>query len=304
MKKIILLILLFVFTCVADCNAFWVWSSKTGKWVNPAYRIFETSQQQFDWAKQYFDDGEYKRAYSEFRKLVKKFPKSELAPDAKYFMGLSQERRRQHYKAFLTYQAVIETYPLNDRLEEIVERQYLIGEVFFKRRKYDRAKQIFEQSLSNAPYSKVADVVQYKVGLCSLRMREFVYARDDFDKVVENHAFSPYLDDASYYAALCSFKLSSLIKDYDTEHIDRAYDDLEIFLKRFPTSDYVKKAESLLNKLLNKKAEGLYIVAQFYEKQRKEYAAVKYYEQVVYNFDKTPWAKLAKPKLEKLRAKQ
>ena len=302
MRKITILFLLFSFILIQDCSAFWVWSPQTGKWVNPAYRVFETPQQQFDWAKQYFDDGDYKKAISEFKKLLKKFPKSELAPDAKYYTGLSQERRRQYHKAFKTYQKVIEIYPLNERLEEIVERQYLIGEVFFKQKKYERAKEIFEQSLSNAPYSKVADVAQYKVGLCLLRMRGFLNARDEFDKVVENHAFSPYLDDASFNGALCSFKLSSLIKDYDTEHIDRAYDDLEMFIRRFATSEYVPKAESLMNKLRHKKAEGLFTVAKFYEKQRKTYAAVKYYEQVIYNFEKTPWAKQAKPKLERLRA--
>ncbi|MCP4650167.1 MAG: outer membrane protein assembly factor BamD [PVC group bacterium] len=304
MKKTIVILLLLFVTNIQVCFAYWVWTPGTQKWVNPLYKTFDTPQEQFDWAKRYFDAGDYRKAIYEFKKILRKFPKTEYAPEAKYFMGLCEEKRGRHYHAFKIYQEVIDIYPLNDRLESIVEQQYLIGEVYFKRRKYELAEEIFQKSLLNSPYSKVADVAQYKIGLCSFRLRRFNEARDEFDKISENYSFSPYLDDAGYYSALCSFKISSLIKDYDEEILDRAHGDLNNFLARAPTSEYVAKAESLKNKLVNKKAEKLFKTARFYEKLRKTYAALKYYEELVYSYEKTTWALQAKPKLERLRAQR
>lgn len=286
-----------------DCFAFWVWSSKTGKWVNPTYRTFDTPQEQLDWAIKHFENKDYGKAISEFKKLIKKFPKSRLAPEAKFYIGLCEEKLGKYYRAFKTYQTVLEAYPLNQRLDEIVEKQYLIGEIYFKKRDYDLAKEIFDKVLINAPFGKVSDVAQYKTGLCQFKLREFTSARDSFDKIAENYSYSNYLDDASFKSALCSYKISSITDDYDIELLDRAIADAEYFLKRFQTSEFTLKAQSLLNKLHHKKAEHLFTTAQFYEKQKKTYAAIKYYEEVNYFFDNTVWAEKARDKLKILGSK-
>jgi len=303
MKKIACFIVVCLFFLCRHGYAYWVWSPQTNKWVNPVYRTFDTPEEQFNWAKKYFDDGDYRKAISEFKKVLKKFKESAFAPEAKYYLGLCYEKLGKLYPAFETYQSVIDIYPLNDRLEEIVERQYIIGEKFFTKRKYDLAKDIFAKVLENAPYSKVSDVAQYKVALCYLKMRDYVNARDELSSLMENYGYSPYLDDASFHIGFCSFKISSSVKDYDEELVDKAIDDLEYFLRRFQTSDYVPKAQSLLDKLKHRKAERLFVVAQFYEKQRKTYAAIKYYEEVVFSYEKTDWAKQARARLKRLREK-
>jgi len=304
MNKIITLIVsLFVFSALAwsPCYGFWIWSPKTGKWINPAYHSFDTPKEQFEWAKGFFDDNEYRRAMSEFKKVLKKFPNSSYAAEAQFYIGICYEKLNSYYNAFLNYQKVVDTYPLNEHLEEIVEKQYLIGEKFFNLRKYERAKQIFSKALNNAPYSKVSDVIQYNIGLCCLRMHQYAEARDEFEALVENYSFSPYVDDATYQIGFCSFKISSLVKDYDMDLIDKAVSDLGYFLRRFKTSVYVNQAESLLNKLKNRKAERFFNTAYFYEKQRKDVAAIRYYEELVYNYEKTSWAKKAAPRLKRLR---
>ncbi|MFH1460507.1 MAG: outer membrane protein assembly factor BamD [Candidatus Omnitrophota bacterium] len=301
MKKIIFILAFLLLTTTVDCYGFWVWSAKTGNWVNPVYRIFDTAQEQFDWAKQYFDDADYRKAIFEFKKVIKKFRKSKHAAEAKFYIALSYEKLGKFQRAFKGYEEVIKLYPLNERLEEIAEREYMIGEKFFEQRKYDLSMKIFKQSLTNVPYGKVSDVVQYKIGLCLLKLGDYDEAYDEFKKMAENYGFSTYVDDAFYSLGLCSFKISLRVKDYDQGLVDRAVEDLEFFLRRYQTSDYVPEAQSLLDKLIHKKAKRLYIVAQFYEKQKKQYAAIKYYEELIYSYAKTSWAKKARPKLERLR---
>jgi DNA uptake lipoprotein len=155
--------------------------------------------------------------------------------------------------------------------------------------------------LVNAPYGKVADVAQYEAGQCALKMRDYISAREAFDKVPENYSFSTYLDDAVFYAGFCSFKLSSSVKNYDEGLVDKGVEDLEYFLRRYETSEYVPQAESLLNKLKHLKAERLFRIARFYEKQHKSAAALKYYQELNYTYGKTSWAEKAQPFIKKLR---
>ena len=298
LKTIICMVFLLTIFSSNTCSAFWVWSSETKKWVNPVYQVFDTPQEQFDWAMGYFEEKDYKKAMFEFRKILKKFPKSEYAPEAKFYIAGCLENLNKWYPAFKEYQSIIDIYPMNKRLEEIVENQYLLGEKFFDRRKYYHAQDIFKKVLANAPYSQVSDVVKYKIGLASLRMKEYHDARDEFEELIDSYGFSPYVDDASFNVGLCSYKLSSSVKDYDEELIDRAITDLKHFARRYETSKHVGEAESLLNKLVHKKAEKLYSIAQFYQKQRKVSAAKKYYEELIFTYPKTDWAEKANIQLK------
>ncbi|MCG2710840.1 MAG: outer membrane protein assembly factor BamD [Candidatus Omnitrophica bacterium] len=302
MKKITCFIICVLILIPSHCYGFWVWSPKTGKWLNPTYRDLNTPKEQFEWAMDFFKDEDYSKTISQMRKLLKKFPKSSYAPEAEFYIALCYEKRKDPYKAFLTYQKVIDNYPLNERLDEIVEKQYLLGEKFLNRKNYSLAKKIFDQVLTNAPYSKVSDIVQYNGGLCDLRIGMYKEARDEFEYLIENYSFSPYVDDAAYQIGFCSFKISLAVKDYDVSLVDKAIEDLEYFMRRFKTSVYVAQAESLLNKLKHRKAEGMFNIAYFYEKQKKNVAAIMYYEQIVYSFNKTSWAKKANPRLKRLRA--
>jgi len=252
----------------------------------------------------YFEEEDYGKAIFEFKKILKNFPKSELAPDAKFYIAMSLAKLNKWYPAFAAFQKVIEIYPLNNRLEQIVEQQYLIGEKFFNKKKYYKAKEIFQKVLANAPYSSISDVAKYKSGLCELKVKDYLKARDEFEEFVENYGSSPFADEATYNIGFCSFKLSSLVKDYDTELIDQGLKDLEYFSLKYPTSESIDNAESLINKLNSKKAEKLYVIASFYQKQKKYSAAKKYYEDLVFTYPKTAWAKKANLKLKLLNEKK
>ncbi|RKY34264.1 MAG: hypothetical protein DRP78_06810 [Candidatus Omnitrophota bacterium] len=302
-KLLYCIIIISVFLITQDCFAFWVWTPKTNKWVNPAYRTFDTPKEQFDWAKGYFDSNDLHKALSEFKKLVKKFPNTRFAAEGQYFIAECYEKLGNHYKAFLAFQLVVDSYPLSDRLEKIFENQYLIGEIYFKKKKYDLAQEIFEKVLINSPYAKMSDIVQYKIGLCLLNTRQFSAAKDEFKKMQENYSFSLYLDDACYQIGFCAYKISALFKNYDQGLIDLAIGDLKYFLRNFQTSEYVQRAEALVFELEDKKAEKIFRIAQFYEKQKKTYAALRYYQDLVYMYEGTVWAQKADLKLVKLRKK-
>jgi len=303
-RWIALLTILWCLNAAAPAHAFWIWSASTGLWQNPMYHKFATPREQYDWAQRFFQEANYRRAYKEFKKFIKRYPKDELAPEAQYHLAVSLQQMRKYFDAFLAYQKVIEKYPLNERLTDIVEQQYVLAEIFMKQRQYGEAKEILEKTILNAPYSKVADVAQYNLAIALFKTKNYAEARAEVEKMAEKYSFSPFADDAVFYMGLCDYKISSQVDDYDAGLVRKAVDSLEYFRRSYPTNELVPQAESLLNKLYHVQAKRLYDTGRFYQKQRKYSAALKYYEDVVQNYGQTSWAQLARPLVEKLRAQQ
>ena len=88
---------------------------------------------------------------------------------------------------------------------------------------------------------------------------------------------------------------------YDEELLERAILSLKSFLDDFPQSPYREEAEKHLSELLEKKAEKLYKIAEFYEKNLSFSSAVLYYQEICEKFPQTSWGRKAEEKLEWLK---
>ena len=137
MRKIvfILLALLIAQSCAEVAFAYWIWTPETGKFINPKHAVKETPEKQFDWAKSLFESGKYNRAIDEFEKLIKHYPFSKLSSEAQFYVGSCYENLGQYHKAFENYQLVIDKYPYTEKVEEIIEREYRIANLFYSGQK-------------------------------------------------------------------------------------------------------------------------------------------------------------------------
>ena len=88
MKRIILTLILLFSLLASQAYPYWIWTPKTGKWVNPKTQAKPTPKEQFDFAKSFYDIKKYEDAQREFRKLLRKFPKSAEAAESQYYLGL------------------------------------------------------------------------------------------------------------------------------------------------------------------------------------------------------------------------
>jgi len=71
----------FIYTYIAVClavlsafsastaHAYWVWTPKTNKWVNPKLAVKETPKEQMEWAMGFYEKGEFTPALKEFKQL-------------------------------------------------------------------------------------------------------------------------------------------------------------------------------------------------------------------------------------------
>ncbi len=316
MKKnfiIFIFVLLCIFIGVNEAAAFWVWTPKTQKWINPKYAPKDTPEKQYDYAMGFYERGEYKKAAVEFEKLINNFEGSSLVPDAGYYGGLSFEKDKDYYKAYLLYNRVISQYPNSKRNPQIIEHMYNIGILFLNGAKrkimgfevlpaLTTSQQIFLSIITHAPYSGYGDDAQFQLGQAYKKMGNYSMAVEAFEDLLKKHSDSSLTDRAQYEIAICSLQASKPAA-YEQETTEKAIKEFEDFMDESPPDDLKREAQEALIELQGRKAKHDYDIAKYYESRREYVSALIYYELVVNNYPKTEWARLAKNQIKIIQKK-
>ena len=309
MKK--LLIFMFFVSLTLNAYPFWIWSPKTKKWKNPTQSPLPTPQLQLERAVDEFDAQQYKVAMKELRKIIVNYPDAREAAEAQYYIGRCWEELKNPYQAFLAYQKVIASYPNSLRIQEIVEREYKIGEYFLEKEPqqwlgmsiYDFVEhpslEIFGTIVDEVPYSPYAAPAQYKRGLLLAKLGRYQEAKDEFQKVLDNYPESEWAQAAKYQLAISSAHASGGV-DYDDTSRKEAIAGFSEFLKKHPDTQLTQEAEEHFKKLREQDAQKNFDIAQFYARQHKKESAIIYYKMVIDNFPETTYAQEAQKALKSL----
>ncbi len=302
-----------VFLIASNAQAAWIWTPQTRRWINPKYAAKDTPTAQMDWAVGFFENRDYDRSSKEFIRLVRTYPRSDLAPDAQYLAGVSFELMGRPGAAFTAYKQVVEIYPFSQRFKDSIEREFLIAEEFFggkrveligpiKMPALDKAIEIYEHLVQHAPYGEYADRAQMRLGECYIRQRRYEEANRAFQRVLDEYPNSPLLEKAKFNVAFCARQLS-LKASYDQSATDEAIGWYEKFIASHPNSELIPQAQESLKALKTIKADGLAQIARFYETQHKPAAAAVYYREIMEKYPDTEPAAQAVAKLKEMDQK-
>ncbi len=110
--------------------------------------------------KQAFDREDYDSARTAFTNLLKKFPKSDQADNAQFWIGETYYRQSWYEKAILEYQKVIEQYPKGNKVPAALLKQ---GMAFTALGDKDNAKLIFKELVERYPKSTEAKAAAQKL---------------------------------------------------------------------------------------------------------------------------------------------
>lgn len=307
--------LMFVATLAMATPAFaaWVWSPQTG-WVGPTGAVKDSPEAQLVYAVAFFDRNDHRRARQEFQKLLRAYRASREAAEAQYYIGRCLEEERDYYQAFLAYRRTIQTYPSTKRFDEILEREYRLGNYFLagKRRKVfgmaailparDKAAEIFQAIADDGPFSEHGPLAQYKLGLTHAALGDYEPAVSAFEQLVSRYPDSPLVDDARFQIAQASLK-GTFKPDYDQSPTEQAVRGLQAFVQQHPQSELVGDAGGRLKELMERQAQHEYQVGQFYERRRQVTSALMSYDAVIRRFPGTSWAPKAAERIQILGAR-
>jgi outer membrane protein assembly factor BamD len=312
-RRICIIFMIFSGLFLATAYPYWVWTPKTGKWINPKAMVKPTPKEQFEFAKVFYEEKEYADAQREFKKLLKAYPKSFEASESQYYLGLIEEAKGNLYEAYLAFQKLIDKYPFSERIQEVIEREYKIAESFMagEKRKLlnvalpvdNPAIEIFSKVIENSTYGPLAAKAQYKLGLVLKSLMRYYEAEEAFNKVITNYPDSEWVDAARFQLAACRAAVSRG-SDYDQGATQEAKEKFEDFLKDHPDAVLTNDAEKNIYQLKEKEAEGSFNIARFYEKQRAYEAAKTYYDDVLVNYPESIWAAKSMERLQVMERKK
>jgi outer membrane assembly lipoprotein YfiO len=307
MRRIILSLLLISFLSIQPAYSYWIWTPKSGKWVNPKNLPKDNPKEQFAYAKSFFDINKFEEAKREFRKLLKAYPKSAEAAEGQYYLGLTEEAQGKFYEAYQAYQMVIDKYPFSERIQEVIEREYKIAERFMagEKRKVlgvdlpveNPAIEIFGKVVENSTYGPLAPRAQYKLGLVLKGLMRYYEAEEEFNKVVSRYPDSEWASAAKFQIASCRASLSKG-PAYDQGAAQEAKQQFEEFVKEHPDAVLSLDAEKNINDIREKEAKASFDIARFYEKQKAFNSAKIYYNDLINSYSDSIWAAQAAARLQ------
>ncbi|MFC1548364.1 outer membrane protein assembly factor BamD [Candidatus Omnitrophota bacterium] len=311
--KIIFAFLILVISFHGISSAFWVWTPKTKTMINPKFAVKDSPREQYDWAMHFYKNTDFKRSADEFVRLVVYYPDSDLAPEAQYYAGRSYEEMGKYYFAYKSYQKTVEEYPYTVRMEEIIQREYNIANIFQTEEtpklmelelseSMVRAVEIYGKIVENMPYGIYADKSLYKMAECYRRMMKYDEAVESYEKIINDYPDSKLAPEAKYQLAYTRYE-ASLAPEYDQESTESALREFKQISKTTPVPAIAREAEKVLDELKAKRSESILKVAEFYEKRSKYRSAIIYYNDIIGKFPGSEPAKYAQERIDHLKTR-
>jgi len=289
----------------------WTWTPQTGRWINIKNLPKETAELQLEFARGLLVKGDHDKAFKETNKFAKFYPDSDLADQNQFLRGEIRMAQGKLSGAANEFQLVVSTYPDSALYEDVIAKQYEIGDAFyekgqirlhkkwrlFRKRAFKQAIEVYSMVIDNQPFTDAAAEAQYKVGLCHHTRNEYIEAAYEYKRVIEDYATSEWVDDASHGLAIC-YCDSAKEPDYDQEPSQLAVNAIDDFTERFPDDQRVAELEDKRAEMRESIAQQRLRTAHFYEKRRNFGAARTYYELLVEKFDDTAAAATAQQWIE------
>lgn len=266
----------------------------------------------FSIAQQYDEGGAHQAAVAAYRRFLKDFPASPLASKAQFRIAELLEAEGNASKAFDAYQTLVSRYPDTPEFEKAVARQVIIANEFLQGRRIvflgmpllpgtERAQQMYQSILKNAPFSKHAPIAQFNLGLSLERQKMLSEARDAYQTVLDKYPNSDIADDALYQIAYIYMRAGLSGNSQDLSSLILARETFEDFLLQYPKSPKAAQAKENLERLGSSEAGDLMRIARYYDWSRNYKAAVIYYNDIIRKQPKTDDANKAKSRIEELR---
>jgi len=119
-----------------------------------------TEQELYDQAKQAFDAGQLEKAREGFQEFTKRFPNSQNADNAQFWIGEIYYREKWYEKAIVEYQKVVEKYPKGNKIRSAMLKQ---GYAFLNIGDKSNARLILKELINKYPNTTESQLAAQKL---------------------------------------------------------------------------------------------------------------------------------------------
>ena len=271
------------------------------------------AKDQLDVAEEAFTKRDYSLTLHAARRVLRVWPLSDYAPRAEYLIGRCLEAAHKDEAAFDAYQRIIEKYPRSENYNDVVWRQYEIGNRFlagewFRLWSYiplyssmDETAKMFDKIVSNGPYSEVAPHAQLQIGAAQEKGKNYPDAVKAYERAADRYHDQPKIAADALFREGVSYQKQAAAAQYDQSTAGKAIAAYTDFMTLFPDDKRVPEAQKAIISLKAEQVHGNFEIAQFYEKGKKWAGAVVYYNEVLQLDPNSRYAATARQRIEVLK---
>jgi outer membrane protein assembly factor BamD len=271
------------------------------------------AKDQLDVAEEAFTNRDYSLTLHAARRVLRVWPLSDYAPRAEYLIGRCLEASHKDEAAFNAYQSIIEKYPRSENYNDVVWRQYEIGNRFlagewFRLWSYiplyssmDETAKMFDKIVSNGPYSEVAPHAQLKIGAAQEKGKNYPDAVKAYERAADRYHDQPEIAADALFREGVSYQKQAAAAEYDQSTAGQAIAAYTDFMTLFPDDKRVPEAQKAIVSLKAEQVHGNFEIAQFYEGGKKWAGAVVYYNEVLQLDPNSRYAATARQRIEVLK---
>jgi outer membrane protein assembly factor BamD len=292
-------------------SADWVWSPEQGKFINTESETQSDADDIFDNALDLYKEKKLDKAAEQFQLLLKQYPKSRVAPEAEYRLGTIYEEKSDYVQAHKAYESLIKSYPQSERFEEVIEREYQIGNMFLSGKKgklmgleirpsLPLAIEVFQKIVEAAPYGAFGDKAQFSLGIAYQKSGKFDEAIEAFQSLIDQYPQSNLIQQARLQMAEAAYAKSST-ETRDQSALDEAARQAKGYLKQYPDTEEAVQAAKISQEVDELNAEKNYRIGLYYEKENYLESALIYYRDTSKRYPETQWGQKAADKLHSLQ---
>lgn len=152
------------------------------------------SDEQFRFAEQTLQKGEYQRAVTEFERFIHFFPEDEKAPKARYLIGLCYLKAKDYEQARKVYAELMRIYADKPIAGEAL---FMIGESYYRQGLFEEAERYFQQVMDRYPQPELKNRAVYRMGWSRMQTNKWREASENFRAVEPGNRLYPSSRDLS-----------------------------------------------------------------------------------------------------------
>jgi len=151
-------------------------------------RITIDSDDQFRFAEETMEKGEYLRAVTEFERFIHFFPDDERVPRARLLIGMCYMKARDFESARKVFHALHKAYE-----QDLIggKALLLMGESYYRQGVYKEAEYYYRQVAETYPQTELKNSAVYRLGWCRMQTRQWRDASDTFKDVASGSPLYP-----------------------------------------------------------------------------------------------------------------
>jgi len=276
-------------------------------WMRPR------AKEQLEVAQDAFKLADYQLALRAARRVLLVWPLSDYAPDAQYIVGRCYEEQGKDQAAFNAYETIIQKYPSSKHYEEVLWRQYSIGNRFLHGEwvklwnvvpffpSMDVTASMFGEIVTNGPYSDVAPHAQLRIGAAREKQTDYPAAVNAYETAADRYHDQPVIAADAIFREGVSYYKQAARAEYDQSTAEQAIETFTDFIALFPNDRRVSQAQKAIVVLKAEQVRGAYMVAKFYDDSKKWDGAAIYYNEVLQLDPNSPYAGPARARIQALR---